>query len=296
MDLRKIQLYEEHYEMNISDKEIVKLEDSKLIHGGYFHDSKCEFDFLNLEIGAKVKLYIGSTTQDDERVFYKYSMCLSNGKIFKDCSWGYSMIPLMTLAEIRCWKKPRKFSLKIKIGIYMGTGGERWEWQNILTDAEDFSPLCSVPTSQSKCMSDLLASAMFSDIKLLCTDSILLSAHKCILIGSPYFRALFGFHFQKSNQNIVKVESDSGSMQVILSYLYSGRIEYDKVDSWPDLYQVASFYQLEDLSQHCELQMMARVTSSIDDIKYVLKFSIDFHARKLKRYLVMLSRRIQKTS
>ena len=296
MDLRKIQFYEEHYEMNISDKEIVKLEDSKLIHGGYFHDSKCEFDFLDLENGAKVKLYIGSTTQDDERVFLKYSMSLSNGKTFKDCSWGYSMIPLMTLADIRGWKIPRKFSLKIQIGIYMGTGGERWEWQNILTDAEDFSPLCSVPTSQSKCMSDLLASAMFSDIKLLCTDSILLSAHKCILIGSPYFRALFGFHFQKSNQNIVKVENDSGSMQVILSYLYSGRIEYDKVDSWPDLYQVASFYQLEDLSQHCELQMMARVTSSIDDIKYVLKFSIDFHARKLKRYLVKLSRRIQKTS
>ena len=172
MDLKKIHLYEEHYEKKISDEDIVQLENGRIIPGGYFQDSKCGFDFLNLPNYDKVKLYIWNMTQDDDRIFIKYSMRMSNGRIFGDCSWGDTMIPLLSSEEIRAWEKPRQLWLRIQIGIYSGTGGEKWQWQNIFTEAEDFFPLSSLPTFHSKCMNDLQECGTFSDVKLLCSDSI----------------------------------------------------------------------------------------------------------------------------
>ena len=293
MDLKKICCFEETFMKVISDEDIVKLENEKIVYGGYYHDSHCGFDFLNISNDDMANLYIGSVTEYDDRVFLSYSITLSNGKLLEDRFWSNSVIPLMTMFDIWDWKKPREFSIKIKIGIYAGSGGEKWEWQNIFTDIEDFSPFCSQPTFHSKSMDDLKSLGMFSDVLLLCNDTKSIPAHRCILVGSPYFRALFGGQFSREDQRVVVIETDLESMEIVLSFLYSGRIEEDEVVNWPNLYEAASFYQIVNLSQHCELQMMTKVTKSIKDIKYLLKFAIHFHAHKLKRYLVSLTRIIQ---
>ena len=85
-------------------------------------------------------------------------------------------------------------------------------------------------------------------------------------------------------------------MLIVLTILYIGRITEEEVTNWPKLFQVASFYQIETLTRHCELQMMTRVTNCLEDIKELLKFAIKLHANKLKRYLVVLTRRIQETA
>jgi hypothetical protein len=296
MDLKKISRYEENFVKYISDEEIAIMENKKIINGRFFQDSKCCFDFLNLSENKKVSLYIGNSTEDDERVFVEYTILMPDGRSLEDCFWSYSIIPLMTLEEIRALSEPRNFSLKLKIGIYSGTYVEKWEWQNVFTDAEDFSPLCSLSNFHSKCMEDLQLSGKFCDVTLVCDDKVSISAHRCFLIGSPYFSALFGYNFGKEEQNVVNCESDFETMEIILCFLYSGRIEEEHVVNWPDLYRVADFYQLDHLSRHCELQMMTRVVKTLEAIKDLLKFAITFHAYKLKRFLVVLIRRIQETT
>ena len=296
MDLKKICLYEENYTRIISDEDIAKMENKKIIYGSYFHDSKCGFDFLHLTSDSKVKLYIGNYTEDDDRIFLKCSIIFSNGQKFEESAWSYKIIPLLTMDEIKALQKPRKLAIKLEIGIYSGTGGTKLEWQNVFTDPKDFIPVCSPPTFHSKCMNDLKRSGMFSDVTLLCDNMTSICTHKCILLGSPYFRALFGCHFAQKDQKVVKAESDAETMLIVLSFLYTGQIDEGEVTSWPKLFQVASFYQLEILTRHCELQMMNRVANSLDDIKELLKFAIKLCANKLKRYLVVLTRMIQETA
>ena len=137
---------------------------------------------------------------------------------------------------------------------------------------------------------------MFSDVTLLCDNMTSICTHKCILLGSPYFRALFGCHFAQKDQKVVKAESDAETMLIVLSFIYTGQIDEGEVTSWPKLFQVASFYQLEILTRHCELQMMTKVNTEWNNIKSILKFTIFFNALKLKKFLVNLARKIQKMS
>ena len=107
---------------------------------------------------------------------------------------------------------------------------------------------------------------------------------------------MFGCHFAQKDQKVVRAESDAQTMLIVLTFLYTGQIDEEEVTDWPKLYQVASYYHLEILTIHCELQMMTRVTNCLEDIKELLKFAIKLHANKLKRYLVVLTRRIQETA
>ena len=141
MDLKKIHLYEENYTRIISDEDIAKMENKKMINGSYFYDSKCGFDFMHLSSDDKVKLYIGSYTEDDDRVFLKCSISLSNGQKFEASAWSYKIIPLLTMDEISEMQKPRKLLIKLEIGIYSGNGGTQLEWQQIFTEPRDFIPV-----------------------------------------------------------------------------------------------------------------------------------------------------------
>ena len=292
MNVNKVLHFEENLTMDISDDHIAKLIEKKVVEVIFFQDSKCSIDFTKFLFDTKFKLHIGCSSTDSDRVFIKFSLKLSNGRNFEFCSWGHSEIELLTVDEIFAWKKPRTFWLNIRIGIYGGSGGCKSEWQHIFTDPEDFIPLCTVQTPHSKEMDKIKSSKDFADVSLECIDGNSLSAHKCILVGSPYFNALFKFN---RDVHIVEVEGDTRTMQVILSYLYSGRINENDVTNWQTLYNVASYYQLLDLCRHCELQMMARLTRSMDEIKSLLKFAIKFQAMKLKRYIVVYIRLLQKT-
>ena len=74
MDLTKIARYEENFVKCISDEDIAIMENKRVINGCYFQDSKCCFDFLNLSKNNKVSIYIGNSTEDDERVYIEYTI------------------------------------------------------------------------------------------------------------------------------------------------------------------------------------------------------------------------------
>ena len=77
------------------------------------------------------------------------------------------------------------------------------------------------------------------------------------------------------------MEFDLAPMRVVLQYLYSGRISEDSVRNWAELFEVASFFCLDILARHCELQMMTRASNDVNEIKMLIKFALRFHARKL---------------
>ena len=112
-------------------------------------------------------------------------------------------------------------------------------------------------------------------------------------IACPYFMALLSNRFERSNENLAKVEFDLAPMRVVLQYLYSGRISEDSVRNWAELFEVASFFCLDILARHCELQMMTRASNDVNEIKMLIKFALRFHARKLSVYLTNLVRKIQ---
>ena len=84
-------------------------------------------------------------------------------------------------------------------------------------------------------------------------------------------------------------------MKLILSFLYTGRIDEKNVENWPDLYRVARFYDIDILAKHAELQMMANAPMEMEKIKRVIKFAIRFQSYKLKNYMIKLARKNQET-
>jgi hypothetical protein len=109
MDLRKIVRYEENFVKCISDEDIATMENRRVISGCYFQDSKCCFDFLNLSENNTVSLYIGNSTEDDERVYIEFTIIMSDGRRLEDCFWSFSIFPLMTFEELRAMSEPREF-------------------------------------------------------------------------------------------------------------------------------------------------------------------------------------------
>ena len=67
MDLKKIHSLEETFVKVITDKDIVTLENEKIVYGGYYHDSHCGFDFLYFSNYDMDNLYIGSVTEYDDK-------------------------------------------------------------------------------------------------------------------------------------------------------------------------------------------------------------------------------------
>lgn len=296
MDLKKIKFHKEEFVTEIRNEDILKLENGGNVCGQYFEDSKTGFDIIQLD-NDKVTLYIGNFYGEyDEKVFYEYSIILSNGNLFEGCFWNFATIPFVPLEELSAWKAPRMLNVKIKVGLYWGPGRDRWFWTNILTKVEDFEPVCSPSTFHTNCMDGLLKSAKFSDVTLICPEYKQISAHRNLLLASPYFCGLFGSNFGQENKKVVKVENDFESMQIVVSFLYTGRVEEEEVINWPDLYQAASFYQVNNLARHCELQMMSRVTKEWDTIKELIKFARTFHAIKLKKFLINFARKLQQTA
>ena len=197
----------------------------------------------------------------------------------------------MPLKDFCLFSSVCKISLVLRVGIYDGEG-TIWDWQNILTDINDFSQF-SFPTDHKVRMNDLLESGAFSDITLVCSDGQEIKSHKCILTACPYFRALLSKNFSESQRLFIKIDFDHSMMKIFLSFLYSGYICNKKVENWTDMFIMASFYGLEELSRYCELQMMTRVERNMEYIKQILHFAMRYRAFKLKKFLIRLVHQIQ---
>ena len=292
MDLRRVRLLKETFRVTISSEEIEMLRNRETICPFWSNYCKTGFDINHLNNSNTAQIYLGNSTENGDRVFYDCKIQLSNGKRIDKSFWNYSVFCLMPLHEMEEWEQPRKLTVSLEVGVYEGNG-EEWEWKNILMNIEDFSPVCFAPYPHTETMDQLYRSSKFSDVTLICDDNKEIFAHKCLLLGSPFFTALFNNHFGNSNQSVIKVEADYDTMTTIVTFLYCGRVEDIDVVNWPDLYRVAGFYQIHPLANHCELQLMSRVSKSMENIKKFLKFAKVFNAKKLRTYLIKLAKRLQ---
>ena len=301
MDLKTTTLLETEFDIEITNVNI-----SEMLSRPFFRhvcektcaDMKIKFVIYFSDITDTIIAKIRNTEQSSSIWSWsitKYSFILSDGSIHNGTFVGRrdESIRLLSLDQVRAWPAPRKIQVKIMVGDYRGDGGDFWDKKHILTEVEDFASVCYPSTFHTRSMENLLYSGIFSDVTLVCDDEREISTHKNLLISSSYFKALFGCNFGKKEQKVVKVECGYNTLKMMVSFLYGGRVEEKEVENWPDLYKTASFYQLEILARHCELQMMVRVTREWGSIRELIRFASMFHAFKLKRFLIYLTRRLQ---
>ena len=295
MDLSKVRKIDHNLDLVITNGDIRRLHNRETIVSAYFRDSKAGVDVYPLFFTRAINIHVGSFHQEDDRYFFYLKAKLSNGMVLEKTFWNYEVIPLMSFQELRKWKRPRRMSISLSIGVYEG-GGSSNEWQSILTDIDDFTPVSGPGNFHSQGMEELLIKGFYSDVTFEFPTGKRLSAHRCILMSSSmYFRALFNGNFVDFNQNTIKINFNYEVMKLILSFLYTGRIDEKNVENWPDLYRVARFYDIDILAKHAELQMMANAPMEMEKIKRVIKFAIRFQSYKLKNYMIKLARKNQET-
>ena len=295
MDLAKVRQFQHGFKLNITDNVIRSLENSGMAYSPYFTDSKIYVDIRFSSILNVIYLNIGSLNDEEDRNWFNLKVKVLNGPMLMDSFWGQGYIDIMTMDELKEIKNPRAIIVELQCGLYEGSGHPN-QWMNILTSFEDFTPVNFASTGHSQCMDNLIETGQFSDIKIICDDDRDIYAHKCLLISSPYFRALLSENFCGKQIEVIKVQCEVAMMKVVLQFIYSGRVNEHDVSSWPELFKIADFYCLDVLSRHCQLQMMLRVTDQIEDIKTLLKFSLCYNASKLTAFLIRLARNIQRKS
>ena len=294
MDLTKLRKMEYNLNFHITDRDISTLNERGIIASKYFTDSMSSIDLFHVSFNSLVNIYVGNAQDDEDRYFYHLSAKLSNGMTIDREFWNFSIIPLMTLDELKSWKNPRKILISLCVGVYEGEGSVE-QWQNILTKIDDFTPVCYPQSFHTLMMDDILTAGNYTDARFEFPNGENLSVHKCFLIAcSPYFRALFSDNFT-TDSSITVSGFDYQLVKEVISYIYSGRIKEEMVDNWTEVYKFARFYHLDVLASHAELQMMAGTPNDIDGIKKVLKFAMIYDACRLKQFIIKRIRKIQET-
>ena len=294
IDLSQIRLFEYSINLNISDLDIINLVKRGIIASTYFNDSKAGIDIFHRPYLLKANFYVGNFHEDADRIYFHFLAHLSNGMIIKKAFWNYSIIPLMTIENLKVWASPRKVFITLKVGIHQGHGSEQ-DWKSILPKIDDFTPVCYQASPHTIMMDQILDSGQFTDVKLSCLDDKEMFVHKSLLTAaSPYFRALFSKKF-KTSKETVNVEFGYEIVKEVIGFIYSGRLKEELIENWPDVYRMARYYQLDVLANHSELQMMVNTARNMESMKNVLNFAMKFHAFRLQKFLIENIRMIQKT-
>ncbi|XP_078584596.1 kelch repeat and BTB domain-containing protein 12-like [Branchiostoma floridae x Branchiostoma japonicum] len=129
---------------------------------------------------------------------------------------------------------------------------------------------------------DLQKPGVLQDVVIEVEDR-LFPCHRLVLsAASPYFRAMFTSDMAESRQKTVTLQGlDAGAFGEILSYIYSGTLNVDKVQP---LYQAADLLQLDYVRDTCSsyMDMSVQRSTCVDLYKFADVFSVD---RVLKRSL-----------
>jgi hypothetical protein len=128
----------------------------------------------------------------------------------------------------------------------------------------------------------LLEDQEFADITFQCPDGEV-KAHKCVLASAtPYFKTAFQGPWHDGSNNTWRTSNSVATMQFILKYLYTGRIEDDDEElSCHTILSVASEYQLELLERYCEDRLVELLSN--DTISQALELSHMHHLKKLEQ-------------
>ena len=298
MDLSKISYNEVNFQVEITNRDITTLARFGRVAERYFGGANTVFDISLYNLDS-VEAYVGYTQyipdeiRSDVIIVYKCSVTMSNGTSVEESFKSTGTVKLIKMEDLH---GPLILSVKIKVGFYWGSGGEKFDNDNILTDVEDFIPICSHTVNHISDKDILLVSGQFSDITLNCKDNKKIKAHKCLLISSPYFSALMKDNVDWKDQSDISVGYNVEIMQTLLSFLYNGRIHANHIHDWQELYRASDFYQLDGLARHCQLQLMVRASREWTEITELFRFSKLYHALKLKRFLISLTRSMQVTN
>ncbi|XP_078584597.1 kelch repeat and BTB domain-containing protein 8-like [Branchiostoma floridae x Branchiostoma japonicum] len=112
--------------------------------------------------------------------------------------------------------------------------------------------------------------------------------HRLVLsAASPYFRAMFTSDMAESRQKTVLLQGlDANAFGEILSYIYSGSLNVDKVQP---LYQAADLLQLDYVRDTCSSYMAMSVQRStcVDLYKFADVFSVDSVLKRSLHFICM---------
>jgi len=95
----------------------------------------------------------------------------------------------------------------------------------------------------------------FSDVKIQCSDGVV-DCHCALLAArSPVFKAMFSHSTKETESRLIHVEDmDKETCLKMLEYMYTGQLVTGNVDL--KLLIVADKYNIEDLKEFCERQLM----------------------------------------
>ena len=294
MDLKKVVVYEDGVSFNISDLDIHTMEER-----GNLWDIDLQlfsFNFIALypSEGSVLRLLVVNRNDEMDRYFADFEVKLSNGLLYKDSFWNHTKIPFFTFEDLARWKSPREVRIKCKIGYYYGIDEGNAEWQNMLTEIDDFSTVLSPPSTFTDIKEYLFKESESTNVSIICEDEKVIKAHQYFLSSSSFFSACFKYAQRKIDQNIaVHLPADSNTVKTLITFLYSGRIGEDQNVNWADLFVLAMYCNLSYLANQCQLQIIMQVLKNMEDLKCHLKFANRFHAKKLRMYVVYICRKLQ---
>ncbi|XP_078585317.1 kelch repeat and BTB domain-containing protein 8-like [Branchiostoma floridae x Branchiostoma japonicum] len=134
---------------------------------------------------------------------------------------------------------------------------------------------------------DLQKAGVLQDVVIKVEDR-LFPCHRLVLsAASPYFRAMFTSDMSESRQKTVTLQGlDAGAFGEILSYIYSGTLNVDKVQP---LYQAADLLQLDYVRDTCSsyMDMSVQRSTCVDLYKFADFFSVDSVLKRSLHFICM---------
>jgi len=142
-------------------------------------------------------------------------------------------------------------------------------------------------------MKDAFASNDFTDMTIVC-DKREFHCHKFMLAArSEVFAAMLRHEFlEKQNSRVDVKEIDAETMELLLSYIYTGQVTEFKNVSVVELFKAADRYRLDHLKHMCEEELVKRVEAS--NAADILSLAHKYNAGPLKSFaLAMISRNVE---
>ena len=298
MDLKKVRKFHFQYDVFVTDLDLQILENVGLtcLPFPHFVVTKTSIDIRYSAHSNYVYMHVENGSQEKDRYFYDLKLHITDDGILEQSFWSLGNIDMMKIKDLKDLNNPRKITISLGVGIYEGCGTPD-VWTKILTCIDDFTPVAFSPTTYSQSKEDLFQGGRFSDLIIVCSDKQQLNVHKCLLNEIPYFKSLLSDNSCKSSKkSLIEVTEEYSVLKTIIQYVYSGRLEEKNVLNWAELHRVSSFFHLNILARHCQLQMLIRTSENIEDIKVLLKFALKCQSRKMIRYLTNTARKIQVNS
>lgn len=142
-------------------------------------------------------------------------------------------------------------------------------------------------------MRDAFGSNDFTDMTIVC-DKREFHCHKFVLAArSEVFAAMLRHEFlEKQNSRVDVKEIDAETMELLLSYIYTGQVSDFKNVSVVELFKAADRYRLDHLKYMCEEELVKRVEAS--NAADILSLAHKYNAGPLKSFaLAMISRNVE---